>query len=278
LPVEFENLINEMLEKDRDLRCQSAADIRADLKRLQRKSSSSYVVGASSGVIAAGSKSDAEAARTNVSRGRFHWLTLAVAAVVILAITGFAAWRVWPKPQLFDKISVSQITNVGTIERLALSADGHFLAEVKNDRGQRTLWLRDTATNTDTQIQSAFANEYVGLTFSPDADANYLYLVRGTPEDASERALYVMPVFGGTPKQLIADIDSTVSFSPDGNRFTYIKWTPGKKDSYSEIHVADKDGNNNSVVYTTAEQLGPPVWSPDGNQLAWIGRTSGSVR
>src|SRR5271170_1215785 len=40
LPVEFENILNKLLEKDRELRCQSAADIRADLKRLQRKSSS----------------------------------------------------------------------------------------------------------------------------------------------------------------------------------------------------------------------------------------------
>jgi len=51
-------------------------------------------------------------------------------------------------------------TNVGTIERLALSADGRFLAEVKNDGGQRTLWVRNTATNTDTQILGAFGNEY----------------------------------------------------------------------------------------------------------------------
>jgi hypothetical protein len=66
-----------------------------------------------------------------------------------------------------------------------------------------------------------------------------------------------MPVFGGTPKQVIKDIDSIVSFSPDGNRFTYIRWTPGNKGSYSDIHVADKDGGNNTVVYSTPEQLGP---------------------
>jgi len=84
-------------------------------------------------------------------------------------------------------------------------------------------------------------------------------------------ALYVMPVFGGTPKQLIVDIDSTVSFSPDGNRFAYLRHTPDRKDQLSEIHIADKDGSNNQVAYATPEVLGPPVWSPDGSRLAWIG-------
>jgi hypothetical protein len=39
LPVELEETLNKTLEKDRELRCQSAAELRADLKRLQRKSS-----------------------------------------------------------------------------------------------------------------------------------------------------------------------------------------------------------------------------------------------
>ena len=37
LPVEFESILNKALEKDRELRCQSAAELRADLKRLAKE-------------------------------------------------------------------------------------------------------------------------------------------------------------------------------------------------------------------------------------------------
>jgi serine/threonine protein kinase len=260
LPVELEAVLNKTLEKDRELRCQSAAELRADLKRLQRKSGSgSGPTGRTSGV---------SSSAITFAAGKSRRLPVVAACLVILAAAGFGVWRFWPRARPFTTISVSQITNVGTIERIALSGDGRFLAEVKNDKGQRTLWVRNTATNTDTQILGAFANEYIGIAFSPDG--NYLYFVRLALENTTKGALYVMPVFGGIPRQLIDDIDSIASFSPDGKRFTFVRFTPQRKDQSSEIHIANKDGSDNQMVYATREEIGPPVWSPKGGRIAWI--------
>jgi serine/threonine protein kinase len=46
LPPEFESILNKSLEKDRDLRYQSASDLRADLRRLQRSTSGIHATGA----------------------------------------------------------------------------------------------------------------------------------------------------------------------------------------------------------------------------------------
>jgi serine/threonine protein kinase/tetratricopeptide (TPR) repeat protein len=63
LPPKFEDIINKSLEKDRNLRYQSAADIRADLQRLKRDTESGRAIAQSSGSIPAVSEPPTPAMR-----------------------------------------------------------------------------------------------------------------------------------------------------------------------------------------------------------------------
>jgi serine/threonine protein kinase/tetratricopeptide (TPR) repeat protein len=62
LPPKLEDTINKLLEKDRNLRYQHAADIRADLQRLKRDTESGRVVAASSGSVEVASESNVQTA------------------------------------------------------------------------------------------------------------------------------------------------------------------------------------------------------------------------
>jgi eukaryotic-like serine/threonine-protein kinase len=300
LPVEFENILNKTLEKDRDLRCQSAAELRADLKRLQRSSGSGRVAASGLAAMASGaggasssrppSSGGGVAVRASssgrVSNGAFAasgevpiapssvppapakkssaaiWIG---AAALLLAGAGFAAYHFWPKSVPFASFGLHQMTESGNIENVAMSPDGRYLAEVKNDKGQRTLWVRNIPTNTDAQVLPAFTNPYVGLAFSPDG--NNLYFVRGTEKNVYIRDLYQISVLGGTPRQIVHNVDSPPSFSPDGSRMVYLRQTPELKDHFTELHIADRDGTNDQLIYSDSNLPGYPVWSPDGSTV-----------
>jgi tetratricopeptide (TPR) repeat protein/predicted Ser/Thr protein kinase len=70
LPAKLEDIINKALEKDRNLRYQHAADIRADLQRLKRDTDTGRAVAASSGSVAAAPDSGSAAAVASGSSGR----------------------------------------------------------------------------------------------------------------------------------------------------------------------------------------------------------------
>jgi Tol biopolymer transport system component len=61
-------------------------------------------------------------------------------------------------------------------------------------------------------------------------------------------------------------------------RVTFLRWSPERKDNFAEIHIADKDGGNDQVLYSTPEKALAPVWSPDGRRIAWLQAETGTTR
>ncbi len=294
LPGEIQRIIDKALEKDRELRYQHAADIRADLKRLKRHTESSRTAApgssASVGLSAGGqdalsSASGATAVPTNdaaqvghsssssvVAAAKQHKFSLiggAVAALAVLAAAGFGIYSLFHRsaPTPFQNFSIAQVTNSNKAAATAISADGKYLLTVLDDKGLNSLWLRNVATASDTQIVPPSAT-IPNVAFSPDG--NYVYFRKAENSINSDFNIYRTPVLGGTPQAVVRDVDSSFTFSPDGARLAYFRANDPETGKF-RLLSAKLDGTDEKVLFNKTLDFLPRwvAWSPDGKTIAY---------
>src|SRR5271165_6357430 len=274
LPAKLEDIINKALEKDRGLRYQHASDMRADLQRLRRDTDSSRTIPAASSEAA--NSSPAATAHTASSSAvvmvaKQHKLSLGVISAVVILLVAAAAYGVYAllsrsRPAPFQNFFVSKVTATGKATLVAISPDGKYLMHVMADNGQQSLWLRNVPTNSNAQVVAPGPVVYMGVRFSPDG--NYLYFVRSEAGNSALKYLYRAPVLGGTPQKLVTDIDSSISFSPDGTKFVYLLANNPKVGEFRVI-VRTLDGGAERTLTTAPlrELVTDVAWSPDGKTI-----------
>jgi serine/threonine protein kinase len=283
IPAELEQVIHKAIEKDRDLRYQSAAEIRADLKRLKRDTGSGRANVADGSAPASVSASAQKTAAQSIDpksgssiapalpAKRMPWKLVLAGAVLGLAVAiaaVFGTYKLLKRPRSFNlqNMQITKLTDSGKAGAVAISPDGRYIIYVLVDAEQQSLWVRNVATKSDVQVLAPDAVEFHGVSFSPDG--NYIYFVRSDKNTTNYSYLYVMPVLGGTPRQLIRDIDSPVTFSPDGKQVAFMRGVPDR--TVMEIRIANADGSGDHLLASLPALLRffyGAAWSPDGKTI-----------
>jgi len=178
-------------------------------------------------------------------------------------------WLSRYKGPIFQEMQITKLTESGTVDDVAISPDGRYVVYARSEGEKQGLWLRQVATRNEVQILPPDTPEFHGLTFSPDG--NYIYFVRSDRNDPWSKYLYSMSALGGVPQKLISDVDSAVSFSPDGREFAYEHCIPARNDL--EVKIVNTDGSGDRLLTTFHDAscyLFQPglSWSRDGSVIA----------
>ena len=196
------------------------------------------------------------------------WITVAVAPLLV-AMVVLGGWWLTRTQAPFESVKLTKFTTTGKAVKAAISPDGKYVAYVFSDAGQQSVWVRQALTGQERQIVAPVRTDIYGVTFT--RDGNYLYYV--SQEQNHLAVLYRVPSFGGAPDKLLEDVDSPVTFSPDGQQLALIRFSPGN----ASVVIANADGTSERTLVTTktddAMRIGPngvlpPSWSPDGEIIA----------
>jgi Tol biopolymer transport system component len=189
--------------------------------------------------------------------------------LIVLGAAGFGVYSLLhrPVPAPFQRFTVTRVTDSGKVAGAAISPDGKYVLSVTDDSGQQSLWLRNVATGSATQVIPPSDTDYLGLAFSPDG--NYIYFSKAENVSHTYYNLYRAPVLGGTPQVVVQNISSqSLAFSSDGQRIAYIRDHEPEVNQY-RILTASFNGGNETVLLTEP-RVNPPLylaWSPKGDEI-----------
>lgn len=179
----------------------------------------------------------------------------------------------------FEKSQVSRLNSDGKVGLPAISPDGKYIAYAGGEAGSRSLIVRQISTDSLITIVPATNLDFRSIAFSPAGDYVFYTQVR---EDFSINTLYKVPTLGGTPKKLVEDVDSPVTFSPDGNRFAFIRHVANGSEDL--IYLSDANEPNPQKLLGSREAGFDSfskhlAWSPDAGKLLLGGgkRSSGYI-
>jgi eukaryotic-like serine/threonine-protein kinase len=277
VPPDLERIINKALEKDRNLRYQHAAEMRADLQRLKRDFESSHLPAPNLEAIVKYPASDAHevdegAGSSSISkRLSQHGPGLLFGGAVAIILLGLGLGYRWFKgrPAALGKtLTERQLTHNPAENRLiraAISPDGNYIAYV--DPKGLHLSAIELGEVHDVPLPDGLRTHLWDVTWFPDGEK----LILSAEADAGVRTIWVTTILGDAPRMLRSD-SRWPAISPDGRSIAVVD------EPHHEIWVMGANGEHPHKILTDKNaEYASLAWSPTGQRLAYIVNREGAA-
>jgi len=269
LPDKLEEIIKKALEKDRDLRYQYAAEIRADLRRIQRdtgsgRSPAQTVIDSQPTVFAPSvPAASARAARSS----SLLWIAASIAGLTLLLVSTYYRFsRQHPTPKQLRERQLTTNLVENPVVAGRLSPDGKYLA-YSDVKGVHVKFIEtgETQNLSQPQSQTDAPVEWSVNSWFPDS-ARFL---ASTSVPGVPGGIWVFSVMGSTPRELrehawawsVSPDGSSIAFATRMSGFAYADiWT--MKTNGEQVHHVD--GADENTAFDSVR------WSPDGQRLAYM--------
>jgi serine/threonine protein kinase len=246
-PPKLEEIINKALEKDRDIRCQSAAELRTDLKRLKRDTDSAAMPDATTRL-----------ARPQKHRVLLRWLLLTASTVltIVALLLGYHAWYKRGVQAPKNSLKLRQLTASSAenfIEAGLISPDGKYFAYDERARG---LVLSVIETG-EARVLTPATGDIEPTAWFPDG--TQLLVTR-----TSDYSLWKVSVLTGALSKLRDNVGAA-SFSPDGSHILY----GDRRSQEFWIMGPDGEGSRRVMVVDPTDEVFEMSWAPTGQRFAY---------
>jgi len=278
LPGELDHIIGKTLEKDRELRYQHAADIRADLKRLKRdtdsgrsappRDSQPTQIPAASAISSVGPVSAVSSAVVAAPPTR-RWLIAGGGLVAVLLFALSYLWFSRQRPQALPQLKERQLTtnsSENSVLTARISPDGKYLAysDIKGLH-LKLIETGETRLMAEPQLVNGVTLAWFVTAWFPDSSR-----VLASPyQPGILGGIWSVSVIGGAPRKL-SDGLSAFSVSPDGSSITYA--TKNAFWGTQDIWLMKADGQDARRIEEGSEHVifSDVSWSPNGQLLAYL--------
>ena len=261
IPGKLDDLITKALEKERDMRYQTAAELRGDLKRIKRGLESSRIRAGSASGIAAATAATAAAASERASlvpRSRVMKVAAVAGALALLVGIG-AGMLLFKRPEQAAFPAYHPLTfRRGIVQSARFAPDGKTVIYSAAWEGSPL----DLFTTRPESPQSQEMEPKGANVLAVSSSGEMALALRSRPRDAFlySGTLARVPLVGGAPREILNDVE-WADWSPDGMNLAVVHEVEGRK--RLEYPVG-------KVLFQGDGWLGNPRVAPDGKVIAFI--------